>query len=72
MVMPGEMILGLTGTREIECKDCGQPLIVQVLRSNAGYYLGTQCRCGPYSRESGYYPSRELAEKASKDNSFGR
>lgn len=45
------------------CPDCNVHLELQVLRSNAGYYIGTQCDCGPYTRESGYFPNREVAEK---------
>jgi hypothetical protein len=44
------------------CKDCGVHLLNQVLCSAAGYYIGTECHCGPYSRESGYFASREEAE----------
>lgn len=29
---------------------------------SGGYYIGTFCGCGPYSRESGYYRTRELAQ----------
>ena len=37
----------------------------QVLRSAAGYYVGFFCpRCGPYSRESGYYASFDEAQEA--------
>jgi len=35
--------------------------------SHAGFYIGTFCGCGPYSRESGYYPTLEAATAA-----FGR
>ena len=42
---------------------CGKGLQVCVLKSGAGWYLGTQCpNCGPYSRESGYYDTRVKAE----------
>lgn len=38
---------------------------LEVLQSAAGYYLGTHCDfCGPYGRESGYFPTYEAAEKA--------
>lgn len=38
------------------CPDCGCDLPLSVRQSAAGYYLGRFCpRCGPYSRESGYY-----------------
>jgi hypothetical protein len=45
------------------CPDCGITPKLEVLRSNA-YYLGTQCSCGPYSRESPYYKTRKDAEVA--------
>lgn len=41
---------------------------LKVMRSNAGYYIGRSCvEDGipfeqPYSRESGYYPTKEAAE----------
>jgi hypothetical protein len=39
----------------------------------AGYYVGFWCdRCGPYSRESGYYRSYEEAEKALSKGSYAR
>jgi hypothetical protein len=34
----------------------------RVLMSGAGYYIGTECDCGPYSRESGYYRTRAAAD----------
>jgi hypothetical protein len=43
-----------------------------VYRSAAGHYVGTYCECGPYSRESGYYTSREDAQKALNSGEFGR
>jgi hypothetical protein len=44
-----------------------------VLYSNAGYYIGTRCNCGPaYTRESDYYPTRASAKAALADRSFGR
>lgn len=59
--MEGETIgLGAPDT----CSDCGVKLELRVLHSAAGYYLGTACHCGPYSRESCYYPSKEVAEYA--------
>ena len=36
----------------------------QVMRSNAGYYIGTTCQEGPYSRETGYFPSEAIATEA--------
>ncbi|EML0614088.1 hypothetical protein RXV02_005677 [Pseudomonas aeruginosa] len=40
-------------------------LPLQVLMSNAGFYIGTLDEEGPASRESvEYYPSREFAQQA--------
>jgi hypothetical protein len=54
------------------CEDCGSVPELGVYRSAAGHYVGTYCDCGPYSRESGYYPSREDAQKALDSGEFGR
>jgi hypothetical protein len=60
-VIPGETIL--SGAPSV-CPDCLATLVMRVCRSAAGYYLGTWCCCGPYSRESGYFDTREAAEAA--------
>lgn len=61
MALPGECVRDV----ETNCVECGAHLEIQVCKSMAGYYVGFWCdRCGPYSRESGYYQSREEAEKA--------
>lgn len=58
-MLPGETIL--SGASPV-C--CGVRLPFKVLRSAAGYYIGTFCdACGPYSRETGYYPTREDAQR---------
>lgn len=49
------------------CDDCGLMPRLDVYESSAGFYVGTFCGCGPYSRESGYYPTLEAARAA-----FGR
>jgi hypothetical protein len=68
-MLPGETIAsGAPST----CPDCKTKLVLQICQSFAGYYIGTWCNCGPYSRESGYYGSREEAEAALKDGGFGR
>ena len=60
MALEGKL-KGLDGT---VCSDCGAVLELRVCRSAAGYYLGYFCdQCGPYSRETGYYPTREEAEE---------
>jgi hypothetical protein len=44
---------------------------LEVLRSAAGYYLGTLCEEGmPYSRDSGYYPTFEAAAAALQGLTF--
>ena len=62
MALPGEL-LGLRGAR---CPDCGKWLVPCVCNSNAGYYLGYFCCCGPLSRETGYYltPAKADAQLA--------
>lgn len=54
MVLPGE-----TGHIGHTCPDCKMLLKAQVLHSNAGYYIGTACNCGPYSRETEYMTKEE-------------
>jgi hypothetical protein len=61
MTLPGETIGTGASPR---CPDCGIMPAMAVHMSAAGYYIGTWCNCGPYSRESGYYRTREDAERA--------
>lgn len=68
-MIPGETIL--SGASPY-CPDCGKLLRFEVLRSAAGYYIGTYCCCGPYSRESGYYQTKEAAQEALNMGDFGR
>ena len=68
-MIPGETIR--SGAPDV-CPDCKVKLIPKVLRSNAGYYIGTWCNCGPYSRESGYYAKAEIAEKALETGNYYR
>ena len=68
MALPGECV----GKSKVGCI-CGTWLELQVLQSAAGYYIGFYCqKCGPYSRESGYYPTQEIAETALNSKNFGR
>ena len=69
MTIPGETIA--TGA-PTTCPDCGETPELSVHRSNAGYYIGTYCNCGPYSRESGYYKTFKEASDALKSGFFGR
>jgi hypothetical protein len=69
MTMPGETV----DAEETICCECKEVLKIGVYRSAAGYYIGFFCpNDGPYSRESGYYGSREEAEKDLEAGSFGR
>jgi hypothetical protein len=63
MTLPGETIG--TGAPTI-CEECKQPVsFPKVCHSGAGYYIGTTCECGPYSRESrDYYRTEAEAQKA--------
>lgn len=54
------------------CEDCGTHLKPQVLQSAAGFYIGTACECGPYSRESGYYNAAIEALVALRSNDYSR
>jgi hypothetical protein len=55
------------------CPVCKVALNLKVLMSGAGYYIGTECNCGPYSRESLlYYMSREDAQRALDNNDWNR
>lgn len=67
-MIPGETILSGAPTT---CPDCGEFVLpFKVLQSAAGWYIGTECNDGPYSRESGYFPTREAAQTALKDNTW--
>jgi RNase P subunit RPR2 len=55
------------------CTGCNATLTIKVLSSAAGHYIGFFCsECGPYSRESGYYKSRDKAEDALQLGNFSR
>lgn len=54
------------------CPDCNTMSATGVYSSMAGYYIGTWCECGPYSRESGYYTSYEAAEHDLTCGLYGR
>ena len=69
MTLLGECV----NAEEVDCEACGTHLKIEILRSNAGYYIGFLCpKCGPYSRESGYYRRYSDAEFALKGKSYWR
>jgi len=60
-MIPGETICsGAAAT----CPECGTKPELEVLTSGGGrnVYIGTRCKCGPYTRESDYFPTREMAQ----------
>ncbi len=69
MTPPNETIA--TGA-EPRCPDCQTMPKIGIHRSAAGFYVGSWCHCGPYSRESGYYPTREAAEVALASGAYQR
>jgi len=66
-MLPGETIL--SGASPV-CSECGTKLQMQVCRSAAGFYIGTICKCGPYSRESDYFRTRETAQEELDNNTW--
>ena len=69
MAIQGETIaLGAPST----CPDCATKLEPRVCQSAGGYYVGTRCSCGPYSRESGYYRTQAEASAALAERSYHR
>lgn len=63
MALPGE-----TGHINRVCDGCHTKLTAQIICSGAGYYIGTECHCGPYSRETSYYPSESAVRHALDNN----
>ena len=62
-MLPGEC--AGDGVETLTCTDCHTEMKLDVHMSGAGYYLGFFCeRCGPWSRESGYFKTRKAAQKA--------
>ncbi len=76
MALPGETVGLQTGVpvhkgSAVRCSECREMMQLKVCMSAAGYYIGFECgRDGPYSRESGYYKTRELAQKALDTNTY--
>lgn len=66
-MLRGETVL--TGARR-HCSACGVTMDFEVLRSAAGYYIGTRCDCGPNSRETSYFPTYELAAALLKSGNW--
>ena len=60
MVLQGETIA--TGAASV-CPDCDTKLELKVFYT-CMYYVGTWCKCGPYSRETCYFETLAEAEEA--------
>lgn len=69
MTLPEETLA--TGAEQV-CPDCRMPARLGVYQSAAGYYVGTYCNCGPYSRESGYFQTRKEAAQELTTFRFNR
>lgn len=69
MVLPKETIA--TGAARF-CMSCKKTPLDAVYFSPAGFYIGTFCDCGPFSRESEYYKTQSEAEKALVSGDYGR
>lgn len=77
MALPGEVTNVQNG---MYCPDCKKDkpkervyMPLKVLHSPAGYYIGMSCpNCGPYSRESGYYKDRDVAQAAMDNDDYYR
>jgi hypothetical protein len=70
MALRGETLA--TGASHV-CSECNRQVSkLSVLHSAAGYYIGTTCSCGPYSRESGYYKKKSEAQFDLDNGTFGR
>jgi len=73
-----KLTTGARSGQSFDCPDCGTPMPLKVLQSNAGHYLGHWCDSDPnaecnwsqWSRETRYYPTREAAQQALDDDSF--
>ena len=63
----------LAEVETVRCPDCNRSMKIEVLRSNAGNYIGTACsHCGPYDRYSGYYEDCDVAACALKNKTYYR
>ncbi|EAN6189180.1 hypothetical protein KZK20_002347 [Salmonella enterica] len=62
-----------SSTGLLAAKFAGLSLPLQVLRSGAGFYIGTANEMGPVSRESvEYFATAELAERALEQGSWSQ
>ena len=63
--MPNPRVTGKSRWGHLAQEHCNKRLEICVLKSNAGYYIGTADENGPCSRESmEYWPTHDLAVKA--------
>lgn len=53
------------------CEECNTRLVPKVMHT-CGYYIGTECKCGPYSRESEYFKTHAEAQKVLDGLIYGR
>jgi hypothetical protein len=70
-MMPGETIASGASKTCHECNITPELAVYQSPGSQL-YYIGTYCNCGPYTRESGYYPTRKEADDALTKGGYER
>jgi hypothetical protein len=46
------------------CDTCDTALTPQVMSTMGGFYVGTACKCGPFSRETDYFGTEAEARTA--------
>ena len=71
------MIVGVDGGNfggsGLQPQYCNRRLPLQVLKSAAGYYIGTADKDGPFTRESiQYFRKAEVAEKALESGTWSQ
>ena len=59
-MLPGET---LSNGAPWTCPGCGKKVNLHVCVSQAGYYVGSWCMCGPYTRETEYLDTPVEAER---------
>ena len=67
------MLIGETVNDRTTVCACGETLTIAVQKKGLHYYVGYECsNCGPYSKESNYFDTREGAERALETGMFDK
>jgi hypothetical protein len=65
--MTPEFMKALREKVDSHCTKCDTDLVPRIMSAMSGFYVGTSCKCGPYSRESDYYAFRSEAQAVLDD-----